>query len=279
MVGVAILTIGNNILWGQVSSPLVNEVDGNAQVIAPQGDGWLCSFDALMGESIWKFDLNSKTLNRLLGILIPLVFLVVFWLVPILLGASILKRKGYSLRWVLFGILPIVAWLVLLVAVLLAVRPETTGASSIQKGEQGWQEGDLASLAFAQYEKGMKELGNGLIVLGVFQAIVGAVPLTANPSIMLGLVIGNMVALNIFLGVFARKLHAWVNYVVAFLACVLLAFNLINLFSEQPNSGSGIADCVSYIIPAALLYYSVNNIQKLIRANTVAQDDDTLPNE
>jgi len=51
---------GKNILEDQVSSPLVAEVNGRAQVIAPQGDGWVLSFDALSGKPIWQFDANPK---------------------------------------------------------------------------------------------------------------------------------------------------------------------------------------------------------------------------
>jgi outer membrane protein assembly factor BamB len=51
---------GANILFGEWGSPLVVEVEGRGQVIAPQGDGWLRSFDALTGELIWKFDINPK---------------------------------------------------------------------------------------------------------------------------------------------------------------------------------------------------------------------------
>lgn len=51
---------GENILDGQWASPLVMEINGRAQVIAPQGDGWLRSFDAKTGNLIWKFDMNRK---------------------------------------------------------------------------------------------------------------------------------------------------------------------------------------------------------------------------
>ncbi|HEY7154951.1 MAG TPA: PQQ-binding-like beta-propeller repeat protein [Gemmataceae bacterium] len=51
---------GKNILRSQRSSPLVAEVNGRAQVLAAQGDGWLRSFDARTGELLWKFDLNPK---------------------------------------------------------------------------------------------------------------------------------------------------------------------------------------------------------------------------
>jgi outer membrane protein assembly factor BamB len=51
---------GKNILYGQWSSPLVIEIKGRGQVITPQGDGWVRSFDALRGKLIWKLDTNPK---------------------------------------------------------------------------------------------------------------------------------------------------------------------------------------------------------------------------
>jgi outer membrane protein assembly factor BamB len=51
---------GNNILSGQWASPLVVEIRGRPQVIAPQGDGWLRAFDGQTGELIWVFDMNRK---------------------------------------------------------------------------------------------------------------------------------------------------------------------------------------------------------------------------
>src|SRR5262249_26338412 len=58
---------GKNILEGERSSPLVIEVKGRGQVIAPQGDGWLRSFDALTGKLIWKFDTNPKSAKWEIG--------------------------------------------------------------------------------------------------------------------------------------------------------------------------------------------------------------------
>ena len=50
-----------NILYGQWASPLVIEIDGQPQCLAPQGDGWLRSFDPATGRLLWEFDLNPKT--------------------------------------------------------------------------------------------------------------------------------------------------------------------------------------------------------------------------
>jgi outer membrane protein assembly factor BamB/precorrin-6B methylase 2 len=52
---------GANILTGQWSSPLVIDTGKGAQVVVPQGDGWLRSFDPLIGRLLWKFDINFKT--------------------------------------------------------------------------------------------------------------------------------------------------------------------------------------------------------------------------
>lgn len=53
-------TPDRNILSGQWSSPLVAEIDGKVQCLAPQGDGWLRSFDSETGRLLWEFDINSK---------------------------------------------------------------------------------------------------------------------------------------------------------------------------------------------------------------------------
>jgi len=52
---------GTNILFGEWGSPLVVEIEGRGQVIAPQGDGWIRSFDARTGKLIWEFDINPKS--------------------------------------------------------------------------------------------------------------------------------------------------------------------------------------------------------------------------
>lgn len=69
---------GKNILWGQWSSPLVAEINGRAQVIAPEGDSWVRSFDAMTGKLIWSFDANPKSstygINRNLVIAVPVLY-------------------------------------------------------------------------------------------------------------------------------------------------------------------------------------------------------------
>jgi outer membrane protein assembly factor BamB len=51
---------GQDILEGHWASPLAMEIAGRSQVIMPQGDGWVRSFDAATGKLFWKCDLNPK---------------------------------------------------------------------------------------------------------------------------------------------------------------------------------------------------------------------------
>lgn len=58
---------GSNLLDGQWASPLVATIDGRVQVIIPQGDSWVRSFDAMTGELIWQFDINPKVSKWIIG--------------------------------------------------------------------------------------------------------------------------------------------------------------------------------------------------------------------
>ena len=55
---------GKNLLDVQHGSPLVVEVHDEPQVIMGQGDGWMRGFNALTGQELWKFDINSKSRKR-----------------------------------------------------------------------------------------------------------------------------------------------------------------------------------------------------------------------
>lgn len=51
---------GDRILHGQWSTPTVATIDGVAQVIHGQGDGWIRGYEALTGKKLWEFDANPK---------------------------------------------------------------------------------------------------------------------------------------------------------------------------------------------------------------------------
>jgi outer membrane protein assembly factor BamB len=51
---------GDKILHGQWGGITVAELGGVTQVIHPQGDGWIRSFEAKTGQKLWEFDANPK---------------------------------------------------------------------------------------------------------------------------------------------------------------------------------------------------------------------------
>ena len=51
---------GEAILHGQWSTPTVGGIGRTAQVIMPQGDGWVRGFDPQTGKLLWEFDTNPK---------------------------------------------------------------------------------------------------------------------------------------------------------------------------------------------------------------------------
>jgi outer membrane protein assembly factor BamB len=50
--------LGERVLHGQWSSPAVAEIDGVAQVVIGQGDGWVRGYDVADGSMLWEFDTN-----------------------------------------------------------------------------------------------------------------------------------------------------------------------------------------------------------------------------
>jgi outer membrane protein assembly factor BamB len=55
---------GKDLLPGQWASPLIVKVNGQGQVIAPQGDGWVRSFDPRTGKVLWQFNTNPPGSKR-----------------------------------------------------------------------------------------------------------------------------------------------------------------------------------------------------------------------
>ena len=48
-----------NIMYAQFGNPTVFELNGQAQVVIGQGDGWLRSFDCASGKGLWQFNMNA----------------------------------------------------------------------------------------------------------------------------------------------------------------------------------------------------------------------------
>jgi outer membrane protein assembly factor BamB len=53
-------SVGEKILHGQWASAAVAKIGDTAQVIHPQGDGWVRGYEAETGKKLWEFDTNPK---------------------------------------------------------------------------------------------------------------------------------------------------------------------------------------------------------------------------
>jgi hypothetical protein len=75
------------------------------------------------------------------------------------------------------------------------------------------------------------------------------------------LVLAILAAIEIGIGLLARKLHARVNHVIAIFSWLLLALNFVVVGSAQTGSRPESAGTwFAIFITAALLYYSIKNI-------------------
>jgi hypothetical protein len=120
-------------------------------------------------------------MNKNIADIVIAAILIAVWLLPLLIGARVFRRKGYSPTWMWIGtllcvvcavfyallvhelkwlgILPFVGLIALSVALILRPRPKALEAFSADKPAQ-------AAAAYGRYQTGMRQLGNGLIVLG-----------------------------------------------------------------------------------------------------------------
>jgi hypothetical protein len=112
--------------------------------------------------------------------------------------------------------------------------------------------------AVAKYRKGMKDLGRGLIALAFLQLFAGAIAFAAVRESVIPVVIVAFGVLHAVLGVLALRLHGWVNYAVAMWATLLLFLNLIALGTQTQQANP--LGWIAFLIPGALLYYSIKNL-------------------
>jgi hypothetical protein len=115
-----------------------------------------------------------------------------------------------------------------------------------------------------KYEKGMRGLGTGLIVLGALQSILGAVAVVLIGDPLLMAILVPLATIDITLGIFARLQHTWVNYVVAVFASLMLILNCVAAGAakhENRDAPPAPGSCLGYLILGAMIYTSINNLQ------------------
>lgn len=53
-------SVGERVLHGQWSTPMIATIGGVLQAVHGQGDGWVRGYEALTGKKLWEFDMNPK---------------------------------------------------------------------------------------------------------------------------------------------------------------------------------------------------------------------------
>ena len=137
--------------------------------------------------------------------------------------------------------------------------------------------------ALAAYQKGMRTLSTVLYVLGGL-SLAGGMCLAGSLGMLSGsggqegfgtaaavgvvlVVILGIGAVYLLLGYFARKMHSWVNWVVAVLAGFSVLTNLIGMVASANASG-----VVGAIVAIALVVIAVSNLKKLSEVKAAGLD-------
>jgi uncharacterized UBP type Zn finger protein len=121
--------------------------------------------------------------------------------------------------------------------------------------------------ALEKYRTGMKNLGRSLIILSVFQLVVGTAILAHRFELLILIILGVMATVHMVMGCLLLRNHGWANNLVAVWAALILTANFVwfGMQSEQQqqqaaaSNGSGTGNLISMLIAGALLYYSIKN--------------------
>jgi hypothetical protein len=126
-----------------------------------------------------------------------------------------------------------------------------------------------AEAALKKYRQGMKELGQGLIALAVFQGAVGILLLaTGFASPLYGAIAGVMAALHLVLGWLLLRHRSGVNWFVAVWSALLFATSCLGMGiqSGQGRQGANPGGCIGLLIAGVMFYSSVRNLINLRKA-------------
>jgi hypothetical protein len=125
-----------------------------------------------------------------------------------------------------------------------------------------WEEvRPVASGAARKYRKGMRDLGQGLVALGVLQGVLALLGLlSAFDPLLLGL-LGGLGVIHLTLGILTLLRLAWANTAVAIWGTLvvvgaLLAFGYGHQVNpDKPNFGAG----VGLLVGGVIVYSAVKN--------------------
>jgi hypothetical protein len=205
-----------------------------------------------------------------------LAIILMLWLVPAYVADWALRRKGYPRRWTWVALVPILGWVMLVVSWLLPPHSEQRASAEAAGVAR-------VPAAGAPYQEGMKRLGNSLIALGILASLVSLIaliPQMPETFIMSGIV-GAFAVVYFVLGAFARRLHAWVNYVVLAFGGYFSGFNLAHFAeSRRPEAGwRAFGAIVGVVVPGLLACYAIRNIlmYRALGSDTLVPEQDEAP--
>jgi hypothetical protein len=182
-------------------------------------------------------------------------------------AAWLFRRKGDSPHWAWFALFPLFGWLVLLVAVVLGKRSRTGVDSS------GQQTAAVPIGPAERYQRGMRDLGSGLIAMTIWQCLMVGVALgVEGPVPWIMWLFGALVLPHLVLGLLAIKRQAWVNYAVMVWGALIVVVDLMGIAklgqTERAASlGASLGVCFGFLWAGALLLKAINNIQYHHQAN------------
>jgi|688.fasta_scaffold163292_2 hypothetical protein len=206
-------------------------------------------------------------MNPTIEFIARLSVVLCLWGGPLLTAAWLFRRKGYSPHWAWCGLIPPLGWLVLLVAVVLRKRSRTVGDAP------GQQTAAVPIGPAERYQRGMRDLGSGLIAMAIWQCLMIGVALgVEGPVPWIMWLFGALVLPHLVLGLLAIKRQAWVNYAVVVWGGLIVVVDLMGIAKlgqtgRAASLGASLGGCFGFLWAGALLLKSINNIQYHHQAN------------
>jgi hypothetical protein len=117
----------------------------------------------------------------------------------------------------------------------------------------------------------MKDLGRGLLVLAIFQLLVGGALFAFTFELLLLVVVSGMGVLHLIMGLLILRNQGWVNYLVMAWSALLLATSCVGMQAEQQKTSSNPGGCLGWLLAGALFYYSAQNVSALRKARAAGQ--------
>lgn len=126
-------------------------------------------------------------------------------------------------------------------------------------GDGSDSEGQAAA---EKYKKGMKGLGQGLVLLGCIQLLIGIFSLLAGGKAGIVICLLGLIFTNLGVGALLRK--AWVNVAVIITSSALVLMNCVMMGLSDGNSTSkktgSPGSALGFFLAIAIIYFAAQNL-------------------